>query len=90
MDCSSGLHARWAPYYIRRTRVSAATPVYKVLKDAGVLVSERRGTWVWYSIDAAARPAITTLLESFAPAALAPRSALLTAKSIERVRSLSI
>ncbi|WP_413319074.1 metalloregulator ArsR/SmtB family transcription factor [Agrococcus sp. 1P02AA] len=43
----------------------------KVLKDAGVLVSERRGTWVWYSIDAAARPAITTLLESFAPAALA-------------------
>ncbi|WP_394289067.1 metalloregulator ArsR/SmtB family transcription factor [Microbacterium sp.] len=44
----------------------------KVLKDAGVLVSERRGTWVWYSIDAAARPAITTLLESFAPAALAP------------------
>lgn len=44
----------------------------KVLKDAGVLVSERRGTWVWYSIDSAARPAITTLLESFAPAALAP------------------
>ncbi|MGC5078384.1 metalloregulator ArsR/SmtB family transcription factor [Agrococcus sp. DT81.2] len=44
----------------------------KVLKDAGVLVSERRGTWVWYSIHAGARPAITTLLESFAPAALAP------------------
>ncbi|WP_347756578.1 metalloregulator ArsR/SmtB family transcription factor [Agrococcus sp. ProA11] len=44
----------------------------KVLKDAGVLVSERRGTWVWYSIDAGARPAITALLESFAPAALAP------------------
>ncbi|MGC5078138.1 metalloregulator ArsR/SmtB family transcription factor [Agrococcus sp. DT81.2] len=44
----------------------------KVLKDAGVLVSERRGTWVWYSIDSAARPAVTTLLESFAPAALAP------------------
>ncbi|WP_123698555.1 metalloregulator ArsR/SmtB family transcription factor [Agrococcus jenensis] len=44
----------------------------RVLKDAGVLVSERRGTWVWYSIDAAARPAITALLESFAPAALTP------------------
>ncbi len=43
----------------------------KVLKDAGVLVSERRGSWVWYSIDATARPAITTLLEGFAPAALA-------------------
>ncbi|WP_404312617.1 metalloregulator ArsR/SmtB family transcription factor [Agrococcus terreus] len=44
----------------------------KVLKDAGVLVSERRGTWVWYSIEASLRPAITTLLESFAPAALDP------------------
>lgn len=42
----------------------------KVLRDAGVLTSERRGTWVWYRIAPGYRGAISTLLESFAPAAL--------------------
>src|SRR3990167_2854681 len=36
LDCASGLHARYAPYYIRRVRVGAYTPVAKLLKDAGV------------------------------------------------------
>lgn len=45
----------------------------KLLRDTGVLTSERRGTWVWYRIAVPLRPAITTLLESFAPAAVAPR-----------------
>jgi len=44
----------------------------KVLRDTGVLASERRGTWVWYRIAPALRPAVTTLLESFAPAAVDP------------------
>lgn len=35
-NCSSGLHARFAPYYIRRVRVGAYGPIAKVLKDAGV------------------------------------------------------
>ncbi|WP_017792422.1 ArsR/SmtB family transcription factor [Leucobacter salsicius] len=34
----------------------------KVLKDAGILASERRGTWVWYRIIPARRSAVTTLL----------------------------
>src|SRR6478735_4899070 len=42
----------------------------KVLRDVGVLTSERRGTWVWYRITGGYRAAVTTLLESFAPAAL--------------------
>ncbi|MGF0117189.1 metalloregulator ArsR/SmtB family transcription factor [Promicromonospora sp. Marseille-Q5078] len=42
----------------------------KVLRDVGVLASERRGTWVWYRITPGYKPAISTLLESFAPAAL--------------------
>lgn len=42
----------------------------KVMKDAGILASERRGTWVWYRIVPPRKHAITTLLESFAPAAL--------------------
>ncbi len=52
-DCSSGIHARWAPYYIRNIRVSAHTPIYKVLKDAGVPMDPENGqmietatTWV--------------------------------------------
>ena len=44
----------------------------KVLKDVGVLSSERRGTWVWYRITPELRPAVTTLLDSFAPAAVHP------------------
>ncbi|MFF2452490.1 metalloregulator ArsR/SmtB family transcription factor [Isoptericola sp. NPDC058082] len=42
----------------------------KVLRDVGVLTSERRGTWVWYRITPGYKSAISTLLESFAPAAL--------------------
>lgn len=42
----------------------------KVLRDVGVLTSERRGTWVWYRIAPGYKAAVSTLLESFAPAAL--------------------
>lgn len=53
LDCSPGLHARWAPYYIRNVRVSAHTPMFKVLRDAGVPMDPENGqmpenasTWV--------------------------------------------
>lgn len=53
LDCSSGLHARWAPYYIRNVRVSSHSPIYKVLRDAGVPMDPENGqtrdnatTWV--------------------------------------------
>ena len=36
LNCSSGLHSRWAPYYVRNVRVGAHTPVFKVMKDVGV------------------------------------------------------
>ncbi|XPP25976.1 MAG: metalloregulator ArsR/SmtB family transcription factor [Leucobacter sp.] len=42
----------------------------KVLKDVGVLDAERRGTWVWYRITPEHRPAVTTLLDGFAPTAI--------------------
>jgi arsenate reductase (thioredoxin) len=41
----------------------------KLLKDVGLLTSERRGTWVYYRVQPALRGAVTTLLDSFAPAA---------------------
>lgn len=40
----------------------------KVLKDTGLLESERRGTWVWYKVAPTRRNAVTALLDSFAPA----------------------
>lgn len=53
LNCSSGLHSRWAPYYVRNVRVGAHTPVFKVLQDAGVpmdpengQVAETANTWV--------------------------------------------
>src|SRR5690554_4670557 len=36
----------------------------KVLREAGVLESERRGTWVWYRVTAEAQPAVSALLDS--------------------------
>lgn len=53
VNSSSGLHARWAPYYIRNVRVGTHTPVFKVLQDAGVPMDPENGqtlenanTWV--------------------------------------------
>jgi ribonucleoside-diphosphate reductase alpha chain len=53
LNCSSGIHPRWAPYYIRNVRVGAHTPVYKVLRDVGVPMDPENGqtadeatTWV--------------------------------------------
>jgi ribonucleoside-diphosphate reductase alpha chain len=53
VDCSSGIHARWAPYYIRNVRVAAHSPVFKVLRDEGVPMDPENGqspeeanTWV--------------------------------------------
>ena len=53
LNSSSGLHARWAPFYIRSVRVAAHSPVLKVLKDAAVPMDPENGqtrdsaaTWV--------------------------------------------
>jgi ribonucleotide reductase alpha subunit len=66
LDCSSGLHARWAPYYIRNVRVSAHSPLYKVLRDAGAPLSPENGqtaenatTWVIHFPVKAPKAAIT-------------------------------
>ena len=36
VDSASGIHARYANYYIRRYRISATDPLFRMLKDAGV------------------------------------------------------
>ncbi len=53
VDCASGIHTRWAPYYVRNVRVSAHSPIFKVLRDAGVPLDPENGqtvadadTWV--------------------------------------------
>ncbi len=35
-NCSSGMHPRFAPYYIRRVRISATDSLFKMLRDQGV------------------------------------------------------
>lgn len=44
----------------------------KVLRDVGVLSSDRRGTWVWYRLTPRYRTAVGALLDAFAPAAVGP------------------
>lgn len=36
VDCSSGMHPRHAPYYIRRIRIAATDSLFRMLKDQGV------------------------------------------------------
>ncbi len=36
VNASSGIHPRYAPYYIRRVRISGSDPLYRLLSDAGV------------------------------------------------------
>jgi ribonucleoside-triphosphate reductase len=52
-NCSSGIHSRWSQFYIRNIRVGTHTPIFKVLKDAGVPMDPENGqtakeanTWV--------------------------------------------
>ena len=66
LDSASGLHARWAPYYIRNVRVGVHTPVLKVLQDAGVPMDPENGqtretanTWVAHFPVKAPHKAIT-------------------------------
>lgn len=46
LNTSSGLHARMSPYYIRNVRVGAHTPIFKVLRDAGVPMDPENGQTV--------------------------------------------
>lgn len=53
LNSSSGLHSRWAQYYVRNVRVNDHSPVLKVLSDAGVPMDPENGqtregvtTWV--------------------------------------------
>ena len=53
LNCSSGLHTRWAPYYVRNIRVAVHSPLFKVLRDAGTPMDPENGqtpenatTWV--------------------------------------------
>lgn len=43
LNCSSGIHRRWAPYYIRNVRVGPHTPLYRVLRNAGVPMHPENG-----------------------------------------------
>ena len=47
LDCSSGFHARYAPFYIRRVRISANDPLLSLIRDAGApCIEDRNNTWV--------------------------------------------
>jgi ribonucleoside-triphosphate reductase (thioredoxin) len=45
-QCGSGLHARWSRYYTRNVRVSATSPLFKVLREAGVPMDPENGSTI--------------------------------------------
>jgi ribonucleoside-diphosphate reductase alpha chain len=40
VDAASGIHPRFAPYYIRRVRIDKKDPLYQLMKDQGVPVED--------------------------------------------------
>lgn len=45
-NCASGLHTRWAPYYIRRARIQSKSPLAKMLMAQHIPMSPENGqTW---------------------------------------------
>jgi ribonucleoside-diphosphate reductase alpha chain len=38
VDCASGFHPRYAPYYIRRVRIANTDPLFRLIREAGVPV----------------------------------------------------
>jgi len=38
LDCASGFHARFAPYYIRRVRINATDPLFHLIRTSGIPV----------------------------------------------------
>jgi ribonucleoside-diphosphate reductase alpha chain len=53
VDSSSGVHPRWSEYYIRRYRIAARDPLFRLMKKAGIKCSPENGqtrktasTWV--------------------------------------------
>jgi len=50
-DCASGFHTRYAPYYIRRVRVSATDPLFQLIRDSGVPVHKDNKYQSWNDAD---------------------------------------
>lgn len=53
LNCASGVHGRHARFYVRNARISAHSPAYQVLRDAGAPLTPENGqtvdtatTWV--------------------------------------------
>lgn len=53
LNCASGCHPRYSKYYIRRYRIAATDPLFKMMKDQGVEFTPENGqtpenayTWV--------------------------------------------
>lgn len=53
VNCSSGLHARQFPYYLRRVRIMSTNPIFKIFKEVGIHMDPENGqnpdtatTWV--------------------------------------------
>jgi ribonucleoside-diphosphate reductase alpha chain len=43
VDCASGFHPRYAPYYIRRVRTDAKDPLTQLMRDSGVPMHKENG-----------------------------------------------
>ncbi|MDB4278201.1 hypothetical protein N9917_01225 [Deltaproteobacteria bacterium] len=43
VDCASGFHPRFSPYYLRRVRIASHDPLFQLIRDQGVPVEKENG-----------------------------------------------
>lgn len=82
VDASSGGHPRFAPFYVRRVRISATDPLFRMLRDQGVAHEPENGQ---------AREAANTFVFSFpcrAPAGARCAADVTALEQLEHWRTL--
>jgi ribonucleoside-diphosphate reductase alpha chain len=86
VDSASGLHPRFAKYYIRRYRISSTDPLLKLLKAQKISISPENGQRKkdWAKAEKAYQSELSKVLEPLSPSTHA-NSAMLKAKSISPI-----
>ena len=52
----------------------------RVLREAGIVTSERRGTWIYYRLDPAAATRLAAIAATLVPGGLIPASSLVAGR----------
>lgn len=85
VDCASGFHARFAPFYIRRVRIAQSDPLFRLIKEVGVPLHKDNQFADWKDEDC---PTWVAEFPVKAPAGAVFRDAETAIQMLERYRMI--